>query len=125
MLSSKRPPAWRPIFTSAFPRSTCIQGRRGSQPSPSFRRSFMKQSPRKTAEKHLPAACWFYISFSGESDFLGAAFVQARTKPAAIRRTHFLGIYPAGVEDVLCLPITEAEIKKHRSEEGRVGEGGR
>jgi len=27
--------------------------------------------------------------------------------------THFLGIYPAGVEDVLCLPITEAEIKKH------------
>ena len=72
----------------------------------------MKQSPRKTAEK-LPAARWFYISFSGESDFLGAAFVQARTKPAAIRRTHFLGIYPAGVEDVLCLPITEAEIKKH------------
>ena len=60
-----------------------------------------------------PAAGWWYVSFSGVSAFLGAAFVQARTKPAAIRRTHFLGIYPAGVEDVLCLPITEAEIKKH------------
>ena len=60
-----------------------------------------------------PAAGWWYVSFSGVSAFLGAAFVQARTKPAAIRRTRFLGIYPAGVEDVLCLPIPEEDMKKH------------
>ena len=69
----------------------------------------MKQSPRKTAE-NLPAACWFYVSFSGTADFLGAAFVQARTKPAAIRRSRFLGIYPKGVEDVLCLPIPPKDL---------------
>ena len=71
----------------------------------------MKQSPRKTAEKHLPAACWFYISFSDESDFLGAAFVQARTKPAAIRRARFLGIHPGrAVTDILCLPIPPEDL---------------
>jgi hypothetical protein len=88
-----------------------MQGGRGSQPSPSFRRSFTKQSPRKTAEKHLPAACWFYVSFSGTADFLGAAFVQARTKPAAIRRARFLGIHPGrAVTDILCLPIPPKDL---------------
>ncbi len=71
----------------------------------------MKQSPLKTAEKHLPTACWFYVSFSGTSDFLGAAFVQARTKPAAIRRSRFLGIHPGpAVTDILCLPIPPNDL---------------
>ena len=60
-----------------------------------------------------PAAGWWYVSFSGVSAFLGAAFVQARTKPAAIRRTRFLGIHPgAKVEDVLCLPVPAADMRR-------------
>ena len=66
---------------------------------------------RLIAEKRLP--CWWYVSFSGVSDFLGAAFVQARTKPAAIRRSRFLGIHPgAKVEDVLCLPVPAADMRR-------------
>ena len=67
----------------------------------------MKQ---RIGEKRLPAPSWWYVSFSGISSFLGSAFVQARTKSAAIRRSRFLGIYPAGVEDVLCLPIPPEDL---------------
>ena len=73
----------------------------------------MKQSPRKATAKQS-GLTWFYVSFSGESSFLGASFVQARTKPAAIRRSRFLGIHPGvAVVDVLCLPITGADMRRH------------
>jgi len=72
----------------------------------------MKQSPRKTtAEKRLPSACWFYISFSGDSAFLGAAFVRARGKNAALQRSKDLDIHPGrAVADVLCLPIPRKDL---------------
>ena len=70
----------------------------------------MKQ---RIAEKRMPAAGWFYVSFSGVSAFLGACFFQARTKPAAIRRTRYLAIYPKGVEDVFCLPVPAADMRRH------------
>jgi hypothetical protein len=73
----------------------------------------MKQSPRKATAKQS-GLTWFYVSFSGRRSLLGAAFLQARTKPAAIRRTRFLGIHPgAKVEDVLCLPITATDMRQH------------
>ena len=67
----------------------------------------MKQT---IAEKRPPR--WHYISFSGVS-FLGAAFVRAQGKRAAIARAKSLGITPAGVEDTLCLPITGADMRRH------------
>lgn len=71
----------------------------------------MKKFPRKTAGKHLPAACWFYVSFSGTADFLGATFVRARGKKAAIQRTRGLKIHPGrAVDDVLCLPIPRKDL---------------
>lgn len=65
---------------------------------------------KRIAEKRLPAPSWWYVSFSGVSSFLGAAFVCARTKPAAIRRSRFLGIHPAAVVDVLCLPVPPKDL---------------
>ena len=67
----------------------------------------MVKSPRK-----IRAASWFYISFSGATEFLGAAFVRARDKRAAIARAKALGITPAGVEDTLCLPIPPKDLHR-------------
>jgi hypothetical protein len=67
----------------------------------------------KPAEKRLPAPGWWYLSFSGTAAFLGATFLQARTKPAAIRRSRLLGIHPgAAVADVLCLPIPAKDLHR-------------
>jgi hypothetical protein len=51
------------------------------------------------------------VSFSGTADFLGAAFVRARGKKAAIQRTRDLKIHPGrAVDDVLCLPIPRKDL---------------
>ena len=80
----------------------------------------MKKSPPKITAEYRPlpsykepAEIWWYISFSGATSFLGAAFVRARSKENAIAHATATRIRPAGVKDTLCLSITAAEMKKH------------
>jgi hypothetical protein len=68
----------------------------------------MKESSNKPIpQKRQRTAGLWYISFSGYSDFLGAAFVRARDKRKAIQRTLSLRIHPGPfkVADVLCLEV--------------------
>ena len=68
---------------------------------------------RIIAEEHTHSPRWFYISFSGDTDFLGAAFVRAHGVQTAIQRTRDLDIYPClHVEDVLCLPILRKDLNR-------------
>jgi len=73
----------------------------------------MTNSSRKIiAEKRPPTAGLWFVSFSGYSDFLGAAFVRARDKKAAIQRTLDLHIHPGPfkVADVLCLQVPRKDL---------------
>jgi hypothetical protein len=66
---------------------------------------------RIIAEEHSHSPRWFYISFSGDTDFLGATFVRAHGVQTAIQRARDLDIYPSlHVEDVLCLPILRKDL---------------
>src|SRR5260370_25110204 len=71
-----------------------------------------KPSSITIPQKRPPTAGLWYISFSGYSDFLGAAFVRARDKRNAIQRTLDLRIHPAPfkVADVLCLQVPRKDL---------------
>jgi hypothetical protein len=63
------------------------------------------------AEKRPP--CWWYVSLSGESALIGAAFVEASSKRAAVKAA--MGLTPIRdvIADVLCLPVESKDLQRH------------
>lgn len=56
-----------------------------------------------------PERDWHFLSFAGEHEFLGGAYVHCSTMQAALMRSHLLGINPGG--SVQCIgPIEHRHI---------------
>ncbi|WP_131823287.1 hypothetical protein [Mycobacteroides chelonae] len=41
-------------------------------------------------------SAWWYLSFAGESGWLGACFIRAASSSAAVKRAHAVGANPGG-----------------------------
>jgi hypothetical protein len=62
-----------------------------------------------TATKQQHPECWWFLSFTSSTAFLGGAFVRARGPVAAVLRARNLGIAPDS-GDVECTPMDDDEI---------------
>jgi hypothetical protein len=67
------------------------------------------RSKAAIAERKVPLE-WYYLSFATDSEFLGAAIVEAHGEVTATERATKLGINPGG--EVLCWPVGKRHLHK-------------
>jgi hypothetical protein len=65
---------------------------------------------RPIADENKQPRAWFYLSFAGDTSFLGAAIVQGNSSRGAIQRVRNLGIHPGG--EVMVTPLDASDMKR-------------